>query len=68
VSGTAAYMPATSGRIRPMREDEVDHREEQDQRWAKLTVLACPECGVEVLTLDVPIAIVWCAVSRNTAT
>jgi len=38
----------------------MDHRDEQDQRWAKLTALACPECGLQVLTIDIPIAVVWC--------
>jgi hypothetical protein len=41
--------------------DVTDHRAQQDQRWAKLTLLACPVCGVEVFTLDVPIAYVLCA-------
>jgi hypothetical protein len=39
----------------------MDHPEEQDQRWAKLTALACPECGVHVLTIEPPISpFVWC--------
>jgi hypothetical protein len=39
----------------------VDHREEQD-RWAKLTLLGCPVCGVEVLVIDLPVSpFVWCA-------
>lgn len=39
----------------------VDHREEQDQRWAKVVLLACPVCGTAVLTTDLPIALVWCS-------
>lgn len=37
-----------------MRET-TDHREEQDQRWAKLTALACPECGSQVFVIDPPV-------------
>jgi hypothetical protein len=45
-----------------MREDAMEHREKQDQRWAKLTALACPECGREVLTIELPVSpFVWCA-------
>jgi hypothetical protein len=40
----------------------VDHREEKDQRWAKLTLLGCPVCGTQVLVIDLPVnPIVWCS-------
>jgi hypothetical protein len=39
----------------------VDHREEQDQRWAKLTLLACPDCGMQAFAIDLPVnPFVWC--------
>jgi len=44
-----------------------DHREEQDQKWAKLTALACPACGMQVFTIDIPITPwVWCAACPGT--
>ena len=45
----------------------MEHGEEQDQRWAKPTALACPECGLEVLTIELPISpFVWCAACPGT--
>jgi hypothetical protein len=39
----------------------LDHREERDERWAKLTLLGCPECGMQVLVIDLPVnPFVWC--------
>jgi hypothetical protein len=39
----------------------MDHRAEQDERWAKLTTLACPACGNQVFVIDVPLnPFVWC--------
>jgi hypothetical protein len=43
----------------------MDHREEQDReeqdRWAKLTLLGCPVCAVQVLVIDLPVnPFVWC--------
>jgi hypothetical protein len=39
----------------------ADHREEQDERWAKLTLLACPECGMQAFVIDLPVnPFVWC--------
>jgi hypothetical protein len=38
-----------------------DHREEQDERWSKIIALACPRCGLSVLSVELPIALVWCA-------
>jgi hypothetical protein len=39
----------------------MDHRAEQDERWAKLTTLACPACGMQVFTIDLPVnPFVWC--------
>jgi hypothetical protein len=40
----------------------MDHREEQDARFTKLTSMACPACGLEVLTIDLAINLVWCGV------
>jgi hypothetical protein len=46
---------------RQMREEAMDHRAEQDERWAKLTLLGCPTCGMQVLVIDLPVnPFVWC--------
>jgi hypothetical protein len=52
---------------RPMREDEMDHRLEQDERWARLTTFTCPGCGLSVLVLELPSpSWVWCAQCSTT--
>ena len=44
----------------------VDHREEQDRRWATLTSYACPRCHLEVLALSLPPPMIWCGVCPDT--
>ena len=46
---------------------EATAKDEAD-RWAKLTLLSCPECSLSVLTLDVPMAkgLVWPVRERTT--
>jgi hypothetical protein len=45
----------------------MDHREEQDERWAKLTLFGCPECGTQVFTVELPVnPFVWCGSCPST--
>jgi hypothetical protein len=45
----------------------MDHRDEADERWAKLTLLGCPECGTQVLVIDLPVnPFVWCGSCPST--
>ena len=38
-----------------------------DKRWAKLTALACPECGNQVFVIDLPVnPFVWCCSCPST--
>jgi hypothetical protein len=45
----------------------MDHRAEQDERWAKLTLLGCPTCSTQVLVIDLPVnPFVWCLTCPST--
>jgi hypothetical protein len=44
----------------------MDHRPEADERFAKLTALGCPECGLQVLSVDLAINLVWCGACAGT--
>jgi hypothetical protein len=40
----------------------MDHRDDADRRWAKIVEIGCPGgCGTTVLTVELPIAMVWCS-------
>jgi hypothetical protein len=46
----------------------MDHRDEADQgqEQARLALLGCPLCALQVLTL--PLALVWCGLPEHTST
>jgi hypothetical protein len=45
----------------------MDHRPEQDERTARLTLLACPRCGLAIFTLQLAVpTMAWCSQCPDT--